>query len=230
MTGSSTVGAQANWGTICTPSQTNVPGALREHSLAIDGLNRLLLFGGDTAQTGNSALSNAVWGYNTANNTWTWLSGSNTLNQLGNYGSLLTPAPTNIPGSRHDHTAIVDGQYMYVFAGEGKSANPTTGFLNDHWQYDIPGAGVFKQDGETTSLAQAQDAASSLQAYPNPFSRSITLMPSVSGDYTVYNAMGQQVSSGVVTAGQAVQIGEALAPGMYILRSGTSALRLLKTE
>jgi hypothetical protein len=98
-----------------------------------------------TATNGNGAL-NDMWVY-TPNSTagqpgtWTWVKGSNTGSDNGNYGSLLRPYDTYVgfmPGGRNNATHWVDGYgQLWLFGGEGYDSTSTTGngYLNDMWRY-----------------------------------------------------------------------------------------------
>ena len=53
---------------------------------------------------------------------WTWMSGSNTVNQIGNYGTKLQPSINNYPGARYSSTSVIDTKNnIYVFGGYGYS-------------------------------------------------------------------------------------------------------------
>ena len=56
-----------------------------------------------------------------AQSQWTWLDGSQSVNQLGVYGTQGTAAATNVPGARSDHAMVVapaSGK-AYMFGGVG---------------------------------------------------------------------------------------------------------------
>ena len=52
---------------------------------------------------------------------WTWISGSDTANQYGNYGSLGVASSTNVPGARYDAVGWIssDDDTLYLFGGFG---------------------------------------------------------------------------------------------------------------
>ena len=64
---------------------------------------------------------NDLWMYNISNAQWTWLSGSNTVEITGVYGSKGIPSPNNYPGSRYGHSMVFDPSVnrIYVFGGYG---------------------------------------------------------------------------------------------------------------
>ena len=53
-----------------------------------------------------------------------WISGSNTTNQNGIYGTKGVPDPINVPGSRSTAVSWIDSENnLYLFGGEGYSKN-----------------------------------------------------------------------------------------------------------
>jgi hypothetical protein len=85
--------------------------------------------------------------------TWTWVKGSNTGSDNGNYGFLTRPYLTHYvytPGGRSNATVWVDKLHqldplgaidqidqIWMFGGEGYDSTSTTGngYLNDMWRY-----------------------------------------------------------------------------------------------
>lgn len=69
---------------------------------------------------------------------WTWMGGSNTIYQPGNYGTLGTPAPGNIPPGRWNAVTRTDKSgNLWLFGGQGYDAatNATGILLNDLWEF-----------------------------------------------------------------------------------------------
>jgi len=68
---------------------------------------------------------------------WTWVSGSNTINHAGVYGTKGVAASTNMPGSRQQAASWVDplGNF-WVFGGYGEDIFASSGWLNDLWKFD----------------------------------------------------------------------------------------------
>ena len=60
---------------------------------------------------------------------WTWISGNNSMSQVGAYGTRGVAATGNNPGSRYFHGMLVDSinQLIYVFGGSGYGAGTSTG-------------------------------------------------------------------------------------------------------
>ena len=94
---------------------------------------------------------------------WTWMSGSNTINQLGVYGTQGVASPNNSPGSRVGPVSVVDlSGNFWLFGGYGNdSANAQGGDLNDLWKYSdgewtwMSGSNLTEQGGTYGTLGIA---------------------------------------------------------------------------
>ena len=82
------------------------------------------------------------------------------------------------------------------------------------------------EDAPTTANSEA--SASVLKVYPNPAKNEITV-EGASDDILIFSANGGLVSS-TKAADKAVINVSSLADGVYILRSGDSAARIIKTK
>jgi N-acetylneuraminic acid mutarotase len=119
----------------------------------ISMFNTFWLFGGyGYDSVGDLGFLNDFWRYDGTN--WTWISGSNLINQIGDYGTILLPAPTNIPGARVNSVNwLDDGHEFWLFGGEGYDSAGDIGYLNDLWRYDgtnwtwISGNNLRNQEG-----------------------------------------------------------------------------------
>ncbi len=142
-------GPSGVYGTLGTPASTNIPGG-RYGSLSwIDASGNFWLFSGNGIDsTGTLGYLNDLWKYSPSatgdTGQWTWMGGSNTVGssggQAGVYGTLGTPASTNIPGARDAAVSWTDASgNVWIFGGFGADSNGTQGFLNDLWRY-TPGA------------------------------------------------------------------------------------------
>ncbi len=134
--GGSVVGLPGTYGAIATPASTNFPGARDNAVGRTDASGNLWLFGGygyDSA--GHSNPLNDLWRY--SGGLWTWMSGSNFVDQTGTYGTLGTAAPTNAPGARWGALSWIDAAgNFWLFGGYGYDASGAgTNILNDLWQY-----------------------------------------------------------------------------------------------
>src|SRR5262245_61753367 len=82
--GSSSSGSLGNTGIKGVPSPGNDPRALYEACEWTDLNGKFWMFGG--LGTTTSDTHNNLWKYDPVTNQWTWMTGSNTINSLGNYG------------------------------------------------------------------------------------------------------------------------------------------------
>jgi hypothetical protein len=145
MSGSSTLGANGGqsgvYGTLGTAAASNVPGGRGGSVSWIDGSGNLWLFGGSGVDsTGAQGYLNDLWVFNPTSKEWTWMSGSNTLGansgQSGVYGTLGTPAASNVPGGRSGSVGWMDGSgNLWLFGGYGPDSTTAQGDLNDLWRY-----------------------------------------------------------------------------------------------
>jgi hypothetical protein len=156
MGGSSTVGPNGGqsgvYGTLGTPASTNIPGGRDAAVSWTDASGNVWLFGGLGADsTGTQGFLNDLWRYtpgaNGATGEWTWMGGSSTVpqaygGQAGVYGTVGTPASTNIPGGRFSAVSWIDGSgNLWLFAGDGYDSLGMGGYLNDLWEYSPSATG-----------------------------------------------------------------------------------------
>ena len=123
------------YGTQGVAAAANVPGGRFDAVSWTDGSVNLWLFGGegfDSAETYGNL--NDLWKFNPTTKEWTWMSGSNTANASGVYGTLGVPAAVNVPGGREGAVTWIDsGGDLWLFGGGGSAL--AQGDLNDLWRY-----------------------------------------------------------------------------------------------
>lgn len=124
------------YGTQGVGSVLNIPGARRHHVSWKDNSGALWLFSGyGLGASGAEDKLNDLWKYNTANNEWTWVKGSTSVNQLGTYGTQGTSSGLNTPGARYGSVGWASGSDLYMFGGAGYGS-AASGFLNDVWKFN----------------------------------------------------------------------------------------------
>lgn len=142
--GGNTIYQPGNYGTLGTPASENVPPGRWYAATWTDRNGNLWLFGGqgyDAATNTTGIFLNDLWEFIPSLNEWAWMGGSSTLPQSANgwpgvYGTLGTPAPGNIPGSRYGATSWGDANgNFWLFGGTGCDALCNVGGLNDLWEY-----------------------------------------------------------------------------------------------
>ena len=135
VSGSSTAGTKGTYGTIGVASTSNVPGA-REGAIGwTDSSGNLWLYGGGgNDSTGAYGGLNDVWEFSPTAKTWTWVSGANTVNAPGVYGTEGTAAASNAPEGRENSVNWIDTDgNLWIFGGEG--LNPVGNAYNDLWRF-----------------------------------------------------------------------------------------------
>lgn len=103
----------------------------------IDNAGTLWMFGGLAYSPSQCCWLNDLWQYNPLSNQWKWVSGSNTFNAIGVYGTQGVGAATNVPGARHSAATWIDSAgNLWMFGGRGYDSNGTTAYFNDLWKYN----------------------------------------------------------------------------------------------
>ena len=134
VSGSSSVDRTGSYGT--STGTTGVPGSRNRAVSWLDGNGNLWLFGGWGYNSSTTGYLNDLWKFSVSNSTWTWVSGSDTANQSGSYGTEGSSATSNVPGARYGAVSWFDGSYLWLFGGLGYDSNGAASFLNDLWKFD----------------------------------------------------------------------------------------------
>jgi len=135
VSGAATVNAPGVYGTRGVASTGGVPGARQSAIGWTDSEGNFWLFGGsgygsDEATEGEL---NDLWRWDGTG--WIWVSGSDTVNATGVYGSLGFAATGNFPGARYSGVSWIDAAgNLWLFGGYGLDANADEGSLNDLWK------------------------------------------------------------------------------------------------
>ena len=85
--------------------------------------------------------------YNISSTEWTWVSGSNTINTAGVYGSKGVPSVNNYPGGRWLQSMVYHQptDCLYVFQGQGLATTATIGLFEHGQQRMIFSNRVFER-------------------------------------------------------------------------------------
>jgi len=134
ISGADTANAVGVYGTEGMASASNVPGGRLSAVGWKDASGNFWLFGGSTAFAPQEFF-NDLWKFSPTAKTWTWVSGADTPNQLGMYGTQGTPSATNVPGARWGAVSWADGTgNLWLFGGNFTSSTVNV-MLNDLWRY-----------------------------------------------------------------------------------------------
>jgi gliding motility-associated-like protein len=145
VSGDSIPAVPGSYGTKGLEATSNKPGNRAFGATWNDRNNNLWLFGGyDTLQR----RYNDLWRFNIGNSRWTWVSGDNSFDQVGNYGAKGVTASNNKPGNKWKHITWTDGGgNFWMFGGSGEAAGNTFHY-NDLWTY-----GAFKCSPPTGTIS-----------------------------------------------------------------------------
>lgn len=155
VSGPSTNAVDGVYGTKGTPAAANMPGARDKAISWVDTGGNLWLFGGEGYDSaGTWWYLNDLWKYDIVNDQWTWVSGADTVNAVGVYGTKGTPAATNIPGARVYSASWKDsGGSLWLFGGAAYSPDTFNLEFNDLWKFDIANNQWTWVSGSDTTLA-----------------------------------------------------------------------------
>jgi len=135
--GSNTTGASGVYGTLGVASTNNVPGARMNAVSWTDSSGNFWLFGGTgNDSTGTSGALNDLWKFTPVTKEWIWISGSNTVNANGVYGTLSIAASDNVPGARFGADGWIDKDgNLWLFGGTSIVSTGAV-YLNDLWKFN----------------------------------------------------------------------------------------------
>src|SRR5581483_6464718 len=95
----------------------------------------LWLFGGTwNNSAGNPEAFNDLWRFDGTD--WTWISGSDTPNQIGSYGSRGVGTSANVPGARFGSVSWIDRSGRFWLSGGNGVGSPSGGYMSDLWVFD----------------------------------------------------------------------------------------------
>jgi hypothetical protein len=154
--GGSTVPNQPGvYGTLGTPSASNLPAGRLGASTWVDANGNFWMFGGNGLDAnGRLGMLNDLWEYSPSSGQWTWIGGASTYGSNcfgydlggpneqncvgpGVYGTMGTPSVANIPSGRTGATSWTDqnGNY-WMFGGWGYDiSSQVEYFFNELWMF-----------------------------------------------------------------------------------------------
>ena len=133
--GSNLANDAGSYGTKGVPSSANVPPSRYQCAYWTDLQGNFWIFGGSHA--GSSCIAD-MWKYTVSNNQWTWMSGSQTSDDAGVYGTKGVPSINNYPRARGwGANCWTDSLgFLWLYGGKSTSLNSGVDF-SDLWKYNI---------------------------------------------------------------------------------------------
>lgn len=133
--GSDLANQVGSYGTLGQPSATNIPGGRGQAVACTDASGNVWLYGGHGFDSvGAQGNLSDLWKYSAGE--WTWISGSDRDNQIGNYGTLGMADPANIPGARQQAVSWTDASgNFWLFGGDNYDQAGMLYSLNDLWKF-----------------------------------------------------------------------------------------------
>ena len=137
MKGDDLVNQAGIYGSLGVPAAANKPGGRGRAVSWTDPAGDFWLFGGlGYDQNDDWGRLNDLWRYQPATGNWTWMKGSNLVDQMGTYGSQEMEAAANTPGVREFAVSWTDpAGNLWLFGGVGYDRTGDSGRLNDLWRY-----------------------------------------------------------------------------------------------
>jgi N-acetylneuraminic acid mutarotase len=121
------------------PNPSSYPGGRANAITWVDKNGNLWMFGGDGIDGSSTTASHLgdLWLFNPTTSGWEWVSGPNSGDQAGVYGTKGTPDVNNNPGARDSASVWQDSVGdIWMFGGWGIDSTGTLGAMNDLWVFD----------------------------------------------------------------------------------------------
>lgn len=126
-----------SYGTLGVEVASNIPPPRSNSTHLKDPNGNFYFWTGYSAQYDEDF--NDVWRYNPTTNNWTWISGTNQMNNNGSYGTICVSNPTDLPMSRWDNpspqtsSSFSCSKVFLTFGGENEY---TEGYTDDLWIFN----------------------------------------------------------------------------------------------
>jgi N-acetylneuraminic acid mutarotase len=193
VSGSNTVNASGDYGSLGVAASTNVPRARSDAVSWTDAAGNLWLFGGMGTDSAGAANLNDLWMFSPVSGGWIWVGGSNAAHAGGVYGTQGVAAAANVPGARWDATGWTDAAgNLWLFGGWGSDSNGTVGSLNDLWEYSSSSGEWVWMQGSSTANAFETPGTKGVAALTNiPGARQqVTSVKDASGNVWLFGGFG----------------------------------------
>ncbi|MBK7692554.1 MAG: T9SS type A sorting domain-containing protein [Bacteroidetes bacterium] len=135
MKGDNSINTTGSFGILGVENPSNLPPSRMSYTKWTGIDSNFYIFGGGII----SDSYNDVWKYNLQSNNWTWISGSNLLNDTGFYSIKCNPNNVDFPHARIENSTIQFGEskshLLWSFGGFQKM--DTANAFNDLWIYNM---------------------------------------------------------------------------------------------
>ena len=140
--GSESPNAPGVYGTQGVASAANIPNARDSAVTWVDKNGQFWLFGGEAFTYSSGASGgesfNDLWKFDPLSRQWTWVSGPNTPNGSGDWGTVGVAAASNIPSARTWSAGwLGKSGNLWLMGGYGLDAGDNMDILNDMWKYNV---------------------------------------------------------------------------------------------
>jgi hypothetical protein len=146
--GSTSAEQGGSYGTRGVPAPGNHPGSRQYASSWTDKWGNFWLFGGFGYASTTYGYLNDLWKYDVRLANWTWVGGSDQVDDLGSYGTQGIAAATNSPVARYGASSWSDARgNLWLFGGyslfgpyatvDPYGLTDPSGEHNDLWMYDV---------------------------------------------------------------------------------------------
>ncbi len=148
ISGDSITAQTGNYGQMGVASILFKPCSRSGSSYWKDNSGNFWIFGG-LGTTNNSGVLNDLWKFEPSNNKWTWVKGSNLVDQPGSYGNLGISSIQNVPSGRWACSSGIDASNNLLLFGGAVLGHYHN---NDLWRYNIPSNQWTWIKGDSSSL------------------------------------------------------------------------------
>jgi gliding motility-associated-like protein len=139
MNGPNTINGAGTWGTKGVANFNNIPSARMVYARWKDHLGNFWLFGGCDGDTLSPGLYNDLWKYDPNTGLWTWMSGTDNLNDPGFCFGPCISSTFNCPSGRFENRACTQrgcNKEHFEFFGGGGDFHGTSND-DDLWDYCV---------------------------------------------------------------------------------------------
>lgn len=151
---------QGTYGAKGVAAPQNTPGSHAYGESWTDRDGNFWMMGGYGLDTnGHYGELNDLWEYRPSTELWTWVAGTDLVDQSGVYGTLGTPAAANSPGARNDGFTWIDANgSLWLYGGGGDCDD-------DLWQFDVASEEWTWQGGGSSSTGGKSPACDQPAVY-----------------------------------------------------------------